>query len=130
MPISRLDDQSILDTLQQFKEHDVRWREGRVFSLAYFVDEATASIADAAHRLFAGDNGLNTQAFPSLQRIQDDIVATVREWFDGDADTAGFVTSGGTESLLLAVKAARERGRAERGVTRPNAVLPTTAPSA
>jgi glutamate/tyrosine decarboxylase-like PLP-dependent enzyme len=40
------------------------------------------------------------------------------------------MTSGGTESLLLAVKAARERGRRERSITRPNVVLPTSAHAA
>ena len=130
MPIERLDDDDIVATLQDWKSNDVRWREGRVFSLAYYLDEPTSAIADAAHRLFAGDNGLNTAAFPSLQRIQDELVGAAREWFAGDDATAGFVTSGGTESLLLAVKAARERGRAERGITSPNIVLPVSAHAA
>jgi glutamate/tyrosine decarboxylase-like PLP-dependent enzyme len=128
--LHRLTDTEIIDQLAAMKTADVRWREGRVFSLAYFVDDATSEIADRAHRMFAGDNGLNTAAFPSLQRIQDDLVSTVRTWCDGDADTAGFVTSGGTESLLLAVKAARERGRTERGITEPNVVLPMSAHAA
>ena len=107
MTVQRLTDADILEQLRAMKSNDVQWREGRVFSLAYYVDEATADIADAAHRLFSGDNALNTAAFPSLQRIQDDLVSAVRSWCDGDTDTAGFVTTGGTESLLLAVKIGR-----------------------
>ena len=40
------------------------------------------------------------------------------------------MTTGGTESILLAVEAARQRGLVERGVRRPNVVLPTSAHAA
>ncbi|HWM18212.1 MAG TPA: aminotransferase class V-fold PLP-dependent enzyme [Ilumatobacteraceae bacterium] len=52
------------------------------------------------------------------------------ELLGGGPEAAGFMTTGGTESLLMAVKAARERGRAEQNVTRPNVVLPTSAHAA
>ena len=45
-------------------------------------------------------------------------------------DVAGFMTSGGTESILCAVKAARERGREERGITEPEMVVPASAHAA
>jgi len=57
-------------------------------------------------------------------------VSTVNRWVHGDEVSAGFMTSGGTESILLAVKAARERGRREFGITQPNVVLPTSAHAA
>src|SRR5665811_1313417 len=43
---------------------------------------------------------------------------------------AGFMTSGGTESILMAVKAARERGKAERGITEPEMVIAESAHAA
>jgi sphinganine-1-phosphate aldolase len=49
---------------------------------------------------------------------------------NGGDEAAGFMTTGGTESLLMAVKAARERGRAERGITEPEMVLPVSAHAA
>lgn len=73
------------------------------------------------------ENALNTHAFPSLGRMQSDIVGMVAELLHGDAESAGFMTSGGTESLLLTVLAARERGRAERGITEPEMILPASA---
>jgi glutamate/tyrosine decarboxylase-like PLP-dependent enzyme len=65
-----------------------------------------------------------------LKKFQADVVATVNRWVHGDETSAGFMTSGGTESILLAVKAARERGRREFGITEPNVVLPTSAHAA
>jgi sphinganine-1-phosphate aldolase len=109
---------------------DIRWREGRAFSLAYSAGPDVLALAEDAYRRFSGENALNVDAFPSLRRMQDDVVGIVRGWLGGDDATAGFMTSGGTESLLLAVKAARDRGRAERGVERPNVVLPASAHAA
>ena len=120
----------ILAELDVLKQHDVKWKEGRAFTLAYYAGPEVAALGDEAYRRFSSDNALNTDAFPSLRRIQSDVVAMVADLLEGGPDTAGFMTTGGTESLLMAVKAARERGRAERGVARPNIVLPTSAHAA
>jgi sphinganine-1-phosphate aldolase len=120
----------VLADLDELRQHDVRWREGRAFTLAYYAGPEVAALGDEAYRRSGSDNALNTEAFPSLRRIQSDVVAMVSELLDGGDGVAGFMTTGGTESLLLAVKAARERGRAERGITRPNVVLPTSAHAA
>ena len=120
----------VLTQLESYTTGDVRWREGRAFTLAYNAGPDVVAIAEEAYRRFATENGLNTHAFPSLQRIQSEVVAAVAEWFHGGTEAAGFITSGGTESLLLTVKAARERGRKERGITTPNVVLPTSAHAA
>ena len=73
---------------------------------------------------------MNTDAFPGLRTIQSEVVAIVGRWLQAGDEGAGFMTSGGTESILMAVKAARERGRKERGITGPNIVLPTSAHAA
>ena len=112
------------------KRADVAWKEGRAFSLAYFPGHEVMAVADAAYSRFSSDNALNVGAFPSLREIQHDVVDIVRGWTGGDVDAAGFMTTGGTESLLLAVKAARQRGRRERGIDDPNIVLPTSAHAA
>ncbi len=130
MPAHGASREEVFSQLEAFKQHDVKWREGRAFTLAYNAGTEVTSIAEEAYRRFSTENGLNTHAFPSLQRIQSEVVSIVAGWFEGGSDAAGFITSGGTESLLLAVKAARERGRSERGITSPNVVMPTSAHAA
>ncbi len=120
----------VLAELEAMQSSDVRWRDGRAFSLAYSAGPEVHEVADEAYRRFSGDNALNTDAFPSLRRMQAEVVSIVADWVGAGPDAAGFMTSGGTESILMAVKAARERGRAERGVTSPNIVLPTSAHAA
>ncbi|HEU4428343.1 MAG TPA: aminotransferase class V-fold PLP-dependent enzyme, partial [Myxococcota bacterium] len=68
--------------------------------------------------------------FPSLGEIQSEVVGWTASLLHGDARVAGFLTSGGTESIQCAVKAARERARAERGVTAPELVLAASAHAA
>jgi glutamate/tyrosine decarboxylase-like PLP-dependent enzyme len=130
MPATGESFDDVLAALEEFRSGDVRWRDGRAFTLAYNAGPDVLAVAEEAYRRFATENGLNTHAFPSLQRIQSEVVAIVADWLQGGSDAAGFITSGGTESLLLAVKGSRERGRSERNITTPNVVLPTSAHAA
>ena len=119
----------ILDELEALKVNDIDWRSGRAFSLAYYAGDDVLELATAAYAQYLSTNALNPAAFPSLRRMQADVVAMVAELLHGGAQAAGFMTSGGTESLLMAVKAARTRGR-QRGITAPEMILPTSAHAA
>jgi glutamate/tyrosine decarboxylase-like PLP-dependent enzyme len=130
LPAAGLTDDEVFGQLDAMKSGDVRWRDGRAFTLAYHAGDDVLAVAEEAYRRFGAENALNTDAFPSLRRIQSDVVAIVGDWLQAGPNAAGFMTTGGTESILMAVKAARERGRKERGVTTPNVVLPTSAHAA
>jgi glutamate/tyrosine decarboxylase-like PLP-dependent enzyme len=119
----------ILEALAAKRSRDVRWRDGRTFGMVYDPGPEAHEVLEAVACAFLHDNALNTLAFPSLGEIQSEVVRIVAE-LCGAPDAAGFVTSGGTESILLAVKAARDRARAERGVTEPEIVLPVSAHAA
>ena len=120
----------VFDSLEAMRTRDVRWREGRAFSLAYNAGPDALAVAEEAYRRFSGENALNTDAFPSLKRIQAEVVAMAGVWLGATPQSAGFMTSGGTESILMAVKAARDRLLALRGIRNPNMVLPTSAHAA
>ena len=119
----------ILADLDAFKRGDVDWKSGRVFSLAYFAGDDVLDLATEAYGRYLSTNALNVMAFPSLRKMQTEVVASMIALLHGGEAAAGFMTSGGTESILLAVKAARGRGR-QRGVGAPEMVLPTTAHAA
>lgn len=130
LPSHGLDRDDVLAQLDGFKVNDVRWRDGHAFTLTYSAGADVLSVAEAAYAKFSSENALNTDAFPSLRRIQNDVVGIVGDWLEAGPEGAGFMTTGGTESLLMAVKAARERGRKERGIVNPNVVLPASAHAA
>jgi glutamate/tyrosine decarboxylase-like PLP-dependent enzyme len=121
----------VFEELESFRTNDVRWRDGRVFTLAYSAGPDVLAVAEEAYRRYSGENGLNTAAFPSLRHMQNEVVDTVAGWLHGDDHTAGFMTSGGTESLVLVVRAAVKRAQREGRLTgTPNMVLPTSAHAA
>ena len=121
---------AIFARLDELKRDDVRWRDGRAFTLVYYGGADVLAVAEEAYRRYSSENALNTDAFASLRTIQSEVVAIVGGWLQAGEEGAGFMTSGGTESILMAVKSARERGRKERGIYRPNVVLPTSAHAA
>lgn len=129
LPKKGLARHEILIELDALQAKDVDWKSGRAFTLAYYAGEDILTLATEANARFLSTNALNVEAFPSLRKMQSDVVAMVADLLHGGKDAAGFMTSGGTESILLAVKAARARGR-ERGVTAPEMILPTTAHAA
>jgi glutamate/tyrosine decarboxylase-like PLP-dependent enzyme len=130
LPDRGLSRDEVLTALGDYRSGDVRWHDGRAFTLTYVAGEDGLSLAADVFAAFLGENALNVDAFPSLRRIQQELLAIVIDWLDGGDEAAGFLTSGGTESILMAVLGARERGRVERGIQRPNVVLPTSAHAA
>ena len=121
--------QEILEALGAMREGDVRWQEGRTFGMVYDAGPEAHDVVEAVAAMFLHDNALNTMAFPSLGRIQSEVCSMAADLLHGP-EASGFMTSGGTESILLAVKSARERCREERGITEPEMVLPTSAHAA
>ena len=130
IPEHGMSPEAIFAELDDLQRGDVQWRHGRAFSLVYYGGPDVSAVAEEAYRRYSAENALNTDAFPGLRAMQNEVVATVGDWLRGGPAAAGFMTSGGTESILMAVKAARERGRKERGITAPNVVLPTSAHAA
>ena len=118
---------AILDDLASLRQGDAKWREGRVMSLVYDGGEAHQELLKQAYSLYFSENGLNPMAFKSLRRMEADVVRITAGLFHGGPDTVGTLTSGGTESILLAVKAARERAHARGFRGKPELVVPKSA---
>src|SRR5262245_52476945 len=130
LPQQGMSKDDVVAALTDKRARDARWQDGRTFGMVYDGGPEVHEVAQAAAELFLHENALNTFAFPSLAEIQSEVVGAVRDLFHGPSDAAGFMTSGGTESILMAVKAARERGRAERGVEHPAMVIASSAHAA
>jgi glutamate/tyrosine decarboxylase-like PLP-dependent enzyme len=106
------------------------WREGRVFGYVYDPGAEAEAIVKEAFTSYLTENALDFTVFPSALRLENEVVAMAAAHLGGDAGTVGNFTSGGTESILLAVKAARDYARSERRIAEPEIVLPATAHAA
>src|SRR3954452_3923601 len=120
----------VLADLDALAADDKDFRAGRTFGLVFHVDDELERAIHAAHDRFLWHNALSPDAFPSLRRMQAEVVDIATAMVNGDDDAAGFMTSGGTESILLAVEGAKVRAARDRGVERPNLVLPMSAHAA
>ncbi len=93
---------------------------------AYVYDSGLAGldpVMDAARSMYGAVNGLDPTVFTSIVALENEVVGTVLDLLQAPASGVGTFTSGGTESCMLAVKAARD---ARPDITRPNLVAPTT----
>jgi len=117
----------VLQQLRSYGAADPHYQSGRLWSLVYYLDAEHDGFLQQAYASYASANGLNPGAFKSLKRFESEIVAAAARLQHGGPETCGVVTSGGTESCLLAVKTYRDLARATRGVRKPEMIVPTTA---
>lgn len=122
---------TLLETLETYRSNDLAWRNGRTWGYVYDGGPEVEEVAKRAYTMYLTENGLDPTAFPSLLRFENDIVAMAAAHLGGDEHTVGSFTSGGTESIILAVKTARDHAREARPeITEPEMVLPVTAHAA
>ena len=123
-----MDADQIRQALEALRHNDLPTHGGQ--TLAYVYDSGLPE-ADAIGRealaAFGSTNALDPTAFPSLLQMEQDLIGMAADLLDGPPETVGAVTSGGTESVLLAVQAARD---AHPEITEPAMVLPTSAHAA
>lgn len=119
--------QQIETGLDAFGTTDADWKHGRTFSLVFYPGaEATEVLKQAYNRYFM-ENGLNPAAFKSLNRMENEVVQITAGLLNAPQGAAGSMTSGGTESIICAVKAAKKMALAKNPAnTRPNLVAPET----
>ena len=128
IPSQGADHGHLLKQLQALRAHDTNWRSGRCFSLVYHASDEHSAFLKEASNAFFSENGLNPMAFRSLKRMEHEVVRMAASLMNGNADVVGTLTSGGTESLLLAMKTYRDHARKTRPwVLFPEVVLPATA---
>lgn len=131
LPPQGMSPDDVLARLGAYGEQDLAWRTGRTFAYVYDPGPQVETVAKAAYTRFLTENGLDPTAFPSLLRFENDLISICLGHLQAPEGAAGSFTSGGTESIMLAVKAAREHLRAKRpDAGQPELVLPVTAHAA
>ena len=114
--------------MEQYRGADGDAAGSRLFSLVYGTRPDVMEVAKDAYLRFFSENALNPMTFPSLRKFESEVLAMTQDLFHAPEGAAGTMSSGGTESLLLAVKTARDWARAERpDVKEPEILLPVTA---
>ncbi|MCB9640233.1 MAG: aspartate aminotransferase family protein [Myxococcales bacterium] len=109
IPSKALSQEELFAQLESFRQNDLKWREGRAWGYVYDAGREVEDVAKKAFMMYLSENGLDPTSFPSLAILENQIVSMARDHLHGDEDVVGNFTSGGTESIILAVKTARDR---------------------
>ncbi len=119
--------EELIATLERYRIGDADYKGGRTWSLVYWAGDAHHRLVKEAHERFMAENALNPMAFKSLKRMEREVIEMTASMLHAPPTAVGTMTSGGTESLLLAVKTYRDRARAKKPwLRRPNMVVPET----
>lgn len=113
--------------LEDAKKEDISWREGRMALYFYYLDEEVKRVQQEAYTSYWTENAMGQKAFLSMRKLEQDVMDMGLSLHHAPEGAAATFTSGGSESIFLALKTARDRARDLKGVTQPNIVLPRTA---
>ena len=131
IPDQGLSPEEVLGHMNDLRSNDADWHSGQTWSLVYHAGDEHSAFLKEAHGTFFSENALNPIAFPSLRRFEAEVVRMTATMLNGDDNVVGTMSSGGSESILMAVKTYRDRARdLHPEIKRPEMVLPLTAHAA
>lgn len=121
--------EEVLEALGRFKQGDADYKRSRTWSLVYYLGEEHTQFLAQAFAMFMSENALNPMAFRSLRKMEHEVVRMTAHLLGGGEEAVGVMTSGGTESCLLAVLAYRDRAAARPWTRwrRPEMIVPESA---
>lgn len=134
IPLEGRDPNVIVDNMAALQTRETDgWKDGYVSGAVYHGDPAHIDFLNRVYALHSQTNPLHADVWPSISKYEAEIVAMTADMLGGDKageEICGTLSSGGTESIMLAMKTYRDRARAERGIRRPEMVVPVTAHAA
>lgn len=101
--------------------------KGNMSGAVYINDEKHWEMLGEVTKVALLSNPLHIEEFLWLTQMEAEVIRWTLELYNGDKDTCGIFTSGGTESIILAMLAYRVQGYKEKGITKPNIVCSETA---
>ncbi|MFX1501852.1 MAG: aminotransferase class V-fold PLP-dependent enzyme [Promethearchaeota archaeon] len=120
--------ENVLKQMEESRKLDINWREGKVWSLVYHASDEHTDLLKKAYNMFFSKNALSPIAFPSLKKFEIEVVSMAIDLFNGDKRCCGSMTSGGTESILMAIKTYRDWAKEKYpDIKNPEMVLPSSA---
>lgn len=140
IPEKGIERQDILKEMEALKDREEsRWKDGFASGAVYHGDEEHIRFLNQVYALNSQTNPLHSDIWPSISKYEGEIVSMTAGMLGGEKEGAsvdpgnkvcGVVSSGGTESILLAMKTYRDWARDKKGITRPEMIVPVTAHAA
>ncbi|CAH2321263.1 sphingosine-1-phosphate lyase 1 [Pelobates cultripes] len=126
LPPTGLKQEQVLEKLKEYSAlSHVSWKSGKVSGTVYSGEDKLTQLLVKVYGEFAWSNPLHPDIFPGVRKMEAEVVRMTCSLFHGGPDACGTVTSGGTESILMACKAYRDYAY-ERGIKHPEIVAPVS----
>uniref|UniRef100_A0A8C2TEL2 sphinganine-1-phosphate aldolase n=1 Tax=Coturnix japonica TaxID=93934 RepID=A0A8C2TEL2_COTJA len=129
LPEQGMSQPEVLQKMKEYSSKDVRWEDGKVSGTVYSGEEKLTRLLVKVYEEFAWSNPLHPDIFPGLRKMEAEVVRIACSLFHGSPSSCGAMTSGGTESILMACKAYRDLAY-ERGIKHPEMLVPVSAHAA
>lgn len=136
LPVQGMSIEAILAEADTRQSKDLQWstRSSMMSGAVYMADEAHFDLLSSIYSTFAHSNPLHADAFPAVARMEAEVVSMTAELLgggsSGNPQVCGLMTSGGTESILTAIRATRDYMRANRGISQPEMIVAVSAHAA
>lgn len=134
LPEAGMEREAIIAEMEKYKSiEQARWKQGYVSGAVYHGDETHIDFLNRVYAINSQSNPLHPDVWPSATKFEAEIVSMTAGMLGADKtsdEIVGTISSGGTESILLAMKTYRDWARATKGITEPEIVAPTTAHAA
>ncbi len=134
LPAKGLAKTDVLSMMEDIHEQEAaKWEDGYVSGAVYHGDPAHIEFLNKIYGYNSQSNPLHSDIWPSATKFESEIVSMTADMLGADKtddDICGVVSSGGTESILLAMKTYRDRAKKEKNITAPEMIVPKTAHAA
>ncbi|CAH1119293.1 unnamed protein product [Phaedon cochleariae] len=131
LPLKGLAKEDILNYLQQnLNLGDYNWKGGLVSGAVYYFNNDLIDLVSDVYGKTSYTNPLHPDLFPGVCKMEAEVITITAGLFHGDENVCGSITSGGTESIIMACKAFRDYAREVKGIKKPEIVVPVTVHSA
>ena len=104
IPSKGLSREEVLKKIEALRADDIDWRSGRVFGYVFDPGKEAMALGKEVYAMFLTENALDFSVFPSVMNFETGLVAMLTGHLNGDSEVVGNFSSGGTESIILAVK--------------------------
>ena len=126
IPIQGLKNNEIENQFKQMvlkKSND--YTKGKVSGATYSNNKDLDKLMALLFIYFNKSNPLHTNLYPSIRKMENELISFMINLFNGNEDTCGVFTGGGTESILMACKTYRELGKS-KGILKPEIIVSDT----
>ncbi|MFP4650753.1 MAG: aminotransferase class V-fold PLP-dependent enzyme [Desulfobacterales bacterium] len=134
IPDAGMEKDTVINIMSDLQEKEsAKWRDGYVSGAVYHGDQDHIDFLNRVYAIHSQSNPLHSDIWPSASKYEAEIVSMTADMLGAgmtDHEICGVVSSGGTESILLAMKTYRDQAKKEKRIRRPELVVPVTAHAA